>query len=245
MSNTPARSPIEQAREARPDDAAFQAGLTTRTQVMGPEYVDRALGAATDYTMPMQEFITRNAWGNVWQRPGLDLKTRSLITVAMLTAQGKQPTPAVTLGNPHYLGKHKQRPQDSFLITPYPSNPTFGTSICKYPSIIKRMLHEKTLLHSSQPRLDRLHHKSTGGHWDLQPGCQRTAGNPFGLKRSIDPTADTLTARCHKYPGQRPAHLPDGSHRWVLFLQQQPVAETSQPYRYTSWYPWPKWENRP
>lgn len=90
MSNTPARSPIEQAREARPDDAAFQAGLTTRTQVMGPEYVDRALGAATDFTMPMQEFITRNAWGNVWQRSGLDLKTRSLITVAMLTAQGKQ-----------------------------------------------------------------------------------------------------------------------------------------------------------
>lgn len=90
MSNTPARSPIEQAREALPDDAAFQAGLTTRTQVMGPEYVDRALGAATDFTMPMQEFITRNAWGNVWQRPGLDLKTRSLITVAMLTAQGKQ-----------------------------------------------------------------------------------------------------------------------------------------------------------
>ena len=90
MSNTPARSPIEQAREARPDDAAFQAGLTTRTQVMGPEYVDRALGTATDFTMPMQEFITRNAWGNVWQRPGLDLKTRSLITVAMLTAQGKQ-----------------------------------------------------------------------------------------------------------------------------------------------------------
>ena len=90
MSNTPARSPIEQAREARPDDAAFQAGLTTRTQVMGPEYVDRALGAATEFTMPMQEFITRNAWGNVWQRPGLDLKTRSLITVAMLTAQGKQ-----------------------------------------------------------------------------------------------------------------------------------------------------------
>lgn len=88
MSNTP--SPIEQAREARPDDAAFQAGLTTRCQVMGPEYVDRTLGAATDFTMPMQEFITRNAWGNVWQRPGLDMKTRSLITVAMLTALGKQ-----------------------------------------------------------------------------------------------------------------------------------------------------------
>ncbi len=71
-------------------DAATQAGLVTRNQVMGPAYVDRALSNATDYTLPMQEFITRNAWGNVWQRPGLDLKTRSLITVAMLTAQGKQ-----------------------------------------------------------------------------------------------------------------------------------------------------------
>jgi 4-carboxymuconolactone decarboxylase len=57
---------------------------------MGPAYVDRALGTATEYTMPMQEFITANAWGNVWQRPGLELKTRSLITVAMLAAQGKQ-----------------------------------------------------------------------------------------------------------------------------------------------------------
>jgi 4-carboxymuconolactone decarboxylase len=90
MSNTPSPSPSQQAREARPDDAAFQAGIATRTQVMGAEFVDRAFGNATDYTMPMQEFITRNAWGNVWQRPGLDLKTRSLITVAMLTALGKQ-----------------------------------------------------------------------------------------------------------------------------------------------------------
>ena len=73
-----------------PQDAAVQAGLATRTQVMGPEFVNRAFAVATDYTLPMQEFITRNAWGNVWQRPGLDLKTRSLITVAMLAAMGKQ-----------------------------------------------------------------------------------------------------------------------------------------------------------
>ena len=89
MSTTPS-SPSQQARDARPDDTAFQAGIATRTQVMGSEFVDRAFGNATDYTLPMQEFITRNAWGNVWQRPGLDLKTRSLITVAMLAAMGKQ-----------------------------------------------------------------------------------------------------------------------------------------------------------
>ena len=71
-------------------DPAFQQGLATRTQVMGESFVDRAFTNATDYTLPMQEFITCNAWGNVWQRPGLDLKTRSLVTVAMLTALGKQ-----------------------------------------------------------------------------------------------------------------------------------------------------------
>jgi len=73
-----------------PQDDAVQAGLATRTQVMGAEFVERAFAGASDYTLPMQEFITRNAWGNVWQRPGLDLKTRSLITVAMLAAMGKQ-----------------------------------------------------------------------------------------------------------------------------------------------------------
>jgi len=73
-----------------PQDAAVQAGLATRTQVMGNDFVDRAFAGASDYTLPMQEFITRNAWGNVWQRPGMDLKTRSLVTVAMLTALGKQ-----------------------------------------------------------------------------------------------------------------------------------------------------------
>lgn len=75
--------------QAWPSDEAFQNGLNTRNQVMGADYVERALDGATAFTQPMQEFITRNAWGNVWQRPGLDLKTRSLITVAMLTAQGK------------------------------------------------------------------------------------------------------------------------------------------------------------
>jgi 4-carboxymuconolactone decarboxylase len=68
----------------------FDKGLATRKQVMGEEFVASALGNATDFTLPIQHYITRNAWGDVWQRPGLDLKTRSLTTVAMLTALGKQ-----------------------------------------------------------------------------------------------------------------------------------------------------------
>ena len=68
----------------------FEAGLAQRKKVMGEDFVQRAFGGATDFTLPIQQYITRNAWGDVWQRPGLDLKTRSLITVAMLTALGKQ-----------------------------------------------------------------------------------------------------------------------------------------------------------
>ena len=72
------------------DHPNFDKGLVTRTQVMGQDFVDKALGGATDFTQPMQEHITAKAWGDVWQRPGLELKTRSMITVAMLIAMGKQ-----------------------------------------------------------------------------------------------------------------------------------------------------------
>ena len=68
----------------------YDAGLAMRQRVMGEDFVAKALGAATAFTQPIQQYITRNAWGDTWQRPGLDLKTRSLITVAMLTALGKQ-----------------------------------------------------------------------------------------------------------------------------------------------------------
>ncbi|MDB5885692.1 MAG: 4-carboxymuconolactone decarboxylase [Polaromonas sp.] len=71
-------------------DANYEKGLATRTQVMGEEFVATALAGMTDFTRPIQEHITAKAWGDVWQRPGLDIKTRSLITVAMLTAMGRQ-----------------------------------------------------------------------------------------------------------------------------------------------------------
>ena len=71
-------------------DSQFEKGLATRKQVMGEDFVANAFANASDFTRPIQEHITAKAWGDVWQRPGLDLKTRSLITVAMLTALGKQ-----------------------------------------------------------------------------------------------------------------------------------------------------------
>lgn len=61
-------------------------GLTMRRQVMGDAFVDRALGNATEFSQPLQDFVTQHAWGGVWNREGLPLKTRSLITLAALTA---------------------------------------------------------------------------------------------------------------------------------------------------------------
>lgn len=60
--------------------------MTVRREVLGDEHVDRAVARTTAFTEPFQDFITRTAWGDVWARPGLDRKTRSVITLTALTA---------------------------------------------------------------------------------------------------------------------------------------------------------------
>jgi 4-carboxymuconolactone decarboxylase len=72
-------------------ERGFEAGLKTRREVLGAEYVDRALAAADDFTRPFQEFVTEQAWDAIWNRPGLDRRTRSIINLATLTALGKAP----------------------------------------------------------------------------------------------------------------------------------------------------------
>lgn len=76
--------------------AQFERGLATRKEVMGEDFVARAFAGMTEFTRPIQEHITRAAWGETWQREGIDRKTRSLVTVAMLAA----------LGRPHELKGH-------------------------------------------------------------------------------------------------------------------------------------------
>ena len=70
-------------------DPVVQTGLATRRAVLGNEYVQAALDKATPFTAPLQEMVTRHAWGNTWQRQGIDLRTRSMITVSMLVALGR------------------------------------------------------------------------------------------------------------------------------------------------------------
>ena len=72
------------------DDETYEAGMRTRREVLGDEHVDRALAGTTDFTADFQAFITRYAWGSVWTRDGLDRRTRSAITLAVLTALGRE-----------------------------------------------------------------------------------------------------------------------------------------------------------
>jgi 4-carboxymuconolactone decarboxylase len=77
---------------------AYEAGMKVRREVLGNEHVDRAVEATTPFTEPFQDYITRCAWGGVWTRDGLDRRTRSAITMAVLTALGREDELALHVG---------------------------------------------------------------------------------------------------------------------------------------------------
>ncbi|MGH3666606.1 MAG: 4-carboxymuconolactone decarboxylase [Egibacteraceae bacterium] len=68
--------------------ARHDEGMAVRRAVLGEEHVAAAQAATSDLDAPFQTFITEGAWGSVWARPGLDLRTRSLLTIALLAAKG-------------------------------------------------------------------------------------------------------------------------------------------------------------
>jgi 4-carboxymuconolactone decarboxylase len=67
-------------------DELWDKGLEIRREVVGADYVERSLGASDDFNMPLQEYITKYAWGDIWRRPGLDRRGRSILNIGMLTA---------------------------------------------------------------------------------------------------------------------------------------------------------------
>ena len=70
-------------------DKLFERGLKVRRQVLGAAYVERQLANADALSIPMQDLVTKSAWGMVWARPGLPRKVRSMLNIAMLVALGK------------------------------------------------------------------------------------------------------------------------------------------------------------
>ena len=76
--------------------ATLSAGYATRREILGDSHVDRSIEATTEFTAPFQEFLTRYAWGDVWSRPQLSRRDRSIATLAAL----------VTLGAEHEIAMH-------------------------------------------------------------------------------------------------------------------------------------------
>jgi len=74
----------------------FEKGLKIRREVLGADFVDKAIASADDFNRPLQEIVTQYCWGEIWGRPGLDRKTRSIINLAMLSA----------LNRPHEIKMH-------------------------------------------------------------------------------------------------------------------------------------------
>ena len=72
------------------DETRREQGMEIRRAVLGDAHVDRATAASVPFTAPFQDFITRVAWGDIWARDGLDRRTRSALTVAILAALGRE-----------------------------------------------------------------------------------------------------------------------------------------------------------
>ena len=78
------------------DKAMYEKGLAIRRGVLGKEFVDNAISSADDFNRPLQELVTQYCWGEIWGRPGLDRKTRSMLNLAMISA----------LNRPHEVKAH-------------------------------------------------------------------------------------------------------------------------------------------
>ncbi|MET3506594.1 4-carboxymuconolactone decarboxylase [Halalkalibacter oceani] len=78
------------------NEKRFEEGLKVRREVLGSEYVDKSINNATEFTQPLQELVTEYCWGEIWTRPELPRKTRSLLNLALMTA----------LNRPHELKLH-------------------------------------------------------------------------------------------------------------------------------------------
>src|SRR6201986_4157751 len=82
--------------QSRQRSEKFERGLKTRRAVVGDAYVDKSIASADDFTWPMQVLVTENCWNDIWNRPELDRRSRSILNLGMIAA----------LNRPHELKLH-------------------------------------------------------------------------------------------------------------------------------------------
>ena len=91
------------------------AGLKTRREVLGPAYVDKAMAAVDDFNQPFVDLLNTYCWNDIWNRPGLDRKTRSMLNLAMLTALNRGPELRLHVNGALNNGLSKEQIREVFL----------------------------------------------------------------------------------------------------------------------------------
>lgn len=123
----------------RMEENKFEQGMQIRRAVLGDEHVDRAKIKMTSFDGDFQRFITETAWGSVWSRPGLDRKTRHLITLAMLAALGKEQELALHIRATRNTGVTQDELKEVFMqVAVYAGVPAANTAF----GVAKRVFAE-------------------------------------------------------------------------------------------------------
>ncbi len=100
---------------SRPRSEKFEKGLKTRRAVLGSDYVEKSLGQADDFSWPLQQLVTEFCWDEIWNRPGLDRRSRSLLNLGMLSALGRQHELKIHIQGALRNGLTKEELQEALL----------------------------------------------------------------------------------------------------------------------------------
>ena len=124
-------------------DERYERGMVVRRAVLGEEHVERAQAGTTEFTRDFQELITRYAWGDIWTRPGLDRKTRSLLTIAILAALGRAEELRLHVRATRNTGATRDEVRETLLQVAVYAGVPAGNSAFAHAAAVYRELDEE------------------------------------------------------------------------------------------------------
>ena len=125
-------------------DDVFDKGMAVRKAVLGAEYVARAEANKTEFDADWQRFVAENAWGAVWTRPGLEMRSRSMITIAMLAALGRLEELGAHIRATRNTGVTKDEVKEVLLqVAVYAGAPAANSAFATAKRVYKEMETEK------------------------------------------------------------------------------------------------------
>lgn len=101
--------------DKQPHKERHEAGLKTRREVLGAEYVDKSMATVDDFNQPFTELLNTYCWNDIWNRPGLPRQTRSMLNLAMLSALGKEHELKLHINGALNNGLTKEQIREVFL----------------------------------------------------------------------------------------------------------------------------------